>query len=183
MSRGGFRQGAGRKKEYTEPVKKILLGLPESVLEELDQFAVNRKLSRPKAVAELLKLVQEKPPTLQLKSVLMEELRELQNEFETLLDNAPVREDDGVNVAFVQRQKDHGEEFDRHGRPVRYPFAYAFTKTLSDPSGGTDALGGRHQMKMRELTPAAGLPTRTIANLRTTVGTWTPACGCTATRI
>ena len=80
MSRGGFRQGAGRKKEYTEPVKKFLLGLPESVLEDLDQFAVNRKLSRPKAVAELLKLVQEKPPTLQLKSVLMEELRELQNE-------------------------------------------------------------------------------------------------------
>ena len=49
MSRGGFRQGAGRKKEYTEPVKKILLGLPESVLEELDQFAEKRKLSRPKA--------------------------------------------------------------------------------------------------------------------------------------
>ena len=45
MSRGGFRQGAGRKKEYTEPVKKILLGLPESVLEELDQFAEKRKLS------------------------------------------------------------------------------------------------------------------------------------------
>ena len=80
MSRGGFRQGAGRKKEYTEPVKKILLGLPESVVDELDQFAVNRKLSRRKAVAELLKLAQEKPPTLQLKSVLMEELRELQNE-------------------------------------------------------------------------------------------------------
>ena len=80
MSRGGFRQGAGRKKEYTEPVKKILLGLPQSVLEELDQFAEKRKLSRPKAVAELLKLVQEKPPSVQLKSVLMEELLELQNE-------------------------------------------------------------------------------------------------------
>ena len=40
MSRGGFRQGAGRKKEYTEPVKKILLGLPESVLEELWGAAV-----------------------------------------------------------------------------------------------------------------------------------------------
>ena len=80
MSRGGFRQGAGRKKEYTEPVIKILLGLPESVLEELDQFSEKRKLSRPKAVAELLKLVQEKPPSVQLKSVLMEELLELQNE-------------------------------------------------------------------------------------------------------
>jgi hypothetical protein len=31
-------------------------------------------------VAELLKLVQEKPPSVQLKSVLMEELLELQNE-------------------------------------------------------------------------------------------------------
>ncbi len=31
MARGGFREGAGRKKEYNEPVKKILLGLPESV--------------------------------------------------------------------------------------------------------------------------------------------------------
>ena len=80
MSRGGFRQGAGRKKEYTEPVKKILLGLPESVLEEFDQFAEKRKLSRPKAVAELLKLVQEKPQSVQLKSVLMDELLELQNE-------------------------------------------------------------------------------------------------------
>ena len=80
MSRGGFRQGAGRKKEYTEPVKKILLGLPVSVLKELDQFAEKRKLSRPKAVAELLKLVQEKPPSVQLKSVLMDELLELQNE-------------------------------------------------------------------------------------------------------
>ena len=34
MPRGGFREGAGRKKEYTEPVRKILLGLPESVLQE-----------------------------------------------------------------------------------------------------------------------------------------------------
>ena len=55
MPRGGFREGAGRKKEYTEPVRKILLGLPESVLQELDQYANQRNLSRSKAIAALLK--------------------------------------------------------------------------------------------------------------------------------
>jgi len=54
MARGGFREGAGRKKEYNEPVKKILLGLPESVLEQLDSFATAKNLSRPKAVAILV---------------------------------------------------------------------------------------------------------------------------------
>ena len=57
MPRGGFREGAGRKKEYTEPVRKILLGLPESVLQELDQYADQRDLSRPKAIAALLKQI------------------------------------------------------------------------------------------------------------------------------
>ena len=51
MARGGFREGAGRKKEYNEPVKKILLGLPESVLKQLDSYATAKNLSRPKAVA------------------------------------------------------------------------------------------------------------------------------------
>ena len=54
MARGGFREGAGRKKEYNEPVKKILLGLPESVLEQLDNYASAKNLSRPKAVAILV---------------------------------------------------------------------------------------------------------------------------------
>ena len=54
MARGGFREGAGRKKEYNEPVKKILLGLPEAVLKQLDNFASEKKLSRPKAVAILV---------------------------------------------------------------------------------------------------------------------------------
>ena len=54
MARGGFREGAGRKKEYHEPVKKILLGLPESVLQQLDNYASANKLSRPKAVAILV---------------------------------------------------------------------------------------------------------------------------------
>ena len=54
MARGGFREGAGRKKEYNEPVKKILLGLPESVLKQLDSYASAKKLSRPKAIAILV---------------------------------------------------------------------------------------------------------------------------------
>ena len=54
MARGGFREGAGRKKEYNEPVKQILLGLPESVSKQLDNFASEKKLSRPKAVAILV---------------------------------------------------------------------------------------------------------------------------------
>ena len=80
MARGGYREGAGRKKEYTEPVKKILLGLPKSVLDELDQYAKERQLSRPKAVAELLKRVQEKNPELNLRSMVVKELRDLQKE-------------------------------------------------------------------------------------------------------
>ena len=55
MARGGFREGAGRKKEYNEPVKKILLGLPESVLKQLASYASAKHLSRPKAVAILVK--------------------------------------------------------------------------------------------------------------------------------
>ena len=80
MARGGYRKGAGRKKEYTEPVKKILLGLPKSVLDELDQYAKEHQLSRPKAVAELLKIVQEKNPELNLRSMVVKELRDLQKE-------------------------------------------------------------------------------------------------------
>ena len=80
MARGGYREGAGRKKEYTEPVKKILLGLPKSVLDELDQYAKERQLSRPKAVAELLKTEQEKNPELNLRSMVVKELRDLQKE-------------------------------------------------------------------------------------------------------
>ena len=80
MARGGYREGAGRKKEYTEPVKKILLGLPKSVLDELDQYAKAHQLSRPKAVAELLKIEQEKKPELNLRSMVVKELRDLQKE-------------------------------------------------------------------------------------------------------
>ena len=59
MARGGFREGAGRKKEYNEPIKKILLGLPESVLKQLDSYASAKNLSRPKAVAILVEQAME----------------------------------------------------------------------------------------------------------------------------
>ncbi len=54
MSRGGYRKGSGRKKEYKEPVKKVLIGLPQSSLDELDEYAAERDLSRPKAIVDLL---------------------------------------------------------------------------------------------------------------------------------
>ena len=40
--------------QYNEPVKKILLGLPESVLKQLDSYASANNLSRPKAIANLV---------------------------------------------------------------------------------------------------------------------------------
>lgn len=80
MARGGYRQGAGRKKEYKEPVKKILLGLPESVLEDLDRFAAERKLSRPKAVALLLNQIQGKPVQPDIRNRVLDELKNLQRE-------------------------------------------------------------------------------------------------------
>jgi len=57
MPRGGYRKGAGRKREYQEPVQKILLGLPQSVLQKLDDFARQKELSRPKAIALLLETI------------------------------------------------------------------------------------------------------------------------------
>jgi len=83
MPRGGRREGAGRKSEYREPVKNILLGLPLSVLEELDEFATERGLSRPKAIVALLKLIKEIPnpkrdsPYLESSSALLKELKAL----------------------------------------------------------------------------------------------------------
>lgn len=61
MSRGGYRKGAGRKREYQEPVQKILLGLPQSVLQKLDDYAQEHNLSRPKAIALLLEQMTGKP--------------------------------------------------------------------------------------------------------------------------
>ena len=79
MPRGGYREGAGRKKEYNEPVKKILLGLPQSVLDQLDQYAAQQNLSRPKAVAALLTQVQTQT-TGTKKAKMLEELKSLKME-------------------------------------------------------------------------------------------------------
>jgi len=65
MSRGGARKGAGRKPEYHEPIVKFLVGLPESVMQQLDDYAAQHKLSRPKAIALLLQQVQNQHGTIQ----------------------------------------------------------------------------------------------------------------------
>ncbi len=84
MPRGGFRKGAGRKREYHEPVQKILLGLPKSVLEKLDAYAKEHHLSRPKAIALLLEQqeIPKRPvaaPNPIHKNQLLEELKALKN--------------------------------------------------------------------------------------------------------
>ena len=62
MARGGYRKGAGRKKEYNEPVKNILIGLPQSVLTQLDDYASEKRLSRPKAIASILQEIKKPNP-------------------------------------------------------------------------------------------------------------------------
>ncbi len=67
------------------------------------------------------------------------EMHQLVTEFEDLLDRAPVNSE-----AIV----------DRHGRPAvgldhKVP-CFRFAKPLSDPHGGTDAIGGRYEVKMIE---------------------------------
>ncbi len=51
-----------------EPVQKVLLGLPKSVLNQLDEFAQEHTISRPKAIALLLNKMQspvfQPPPSL-----------------------------------------------------------------------------------------------------------------------
>lgn len=72
--RGGKRSGSGRKTEYHEPVQKILVSLPEFVLNALDEYGQKHQISRPKAVAKLLQMAQ----TRQRKEQALAALRELQ---------------------------------------------------------------------------------------------------------
>ncbi|MFT4713680.1 MAG: hypothetical protein ACJAVI_005247 [Candidatus Azotimanducaceae bacterium] len=80
-----------------------------------------------------------------------EEIHELQLQMQDLFERAPI---DKVNY------------LDSHGRPAfgkafkRNP--YSFIRPLSDPWGGTDLLGGRHQTKMTEPTPDSEAPAKTI---------------------
>ncbi len=82
------------------------------------------------------------------------ELDDLRSDFEALLDRAPVAPGAGV---------------DRHGRPsvdTRFQRAtFQFAGPLSDPMGGTDAAGGRYQVKMAELEPRADAPDQTILQI------------------
>lgn len=72
--RGGKRSGSGRKTEYHEPVQKILVSLPESVLKALDEYGQKHRLSRPKAVTKLLQMAKIR----QRKEQALAALRELQ---------------------------------------------------------------------------------------------------------
>lgn len=76
-----------------------------------------------------------------------DELEDLRADVNEMIERAPVRK---------------GAMVDRHGRPAlgrdwpREP--YDLIKPLSDPWGGTDAFGGRHQTKMYEPKADAAAP-------------------------
>jgi len=82
------------------------------------------------------------------------ELAELEADFLDILERAPITPDGTT---------------DAHGRPalglgLSIP-AYNWCKPLSDPSGGTDQLDGRHPVKMFEPAPAAGLPEQVVQTI------------------
>ena len=78
MPRGGKREGAGRKPEYNEPVRPILLKLPESALQQLDEYAQSHGLSRPKAIMKMLDgIAQPKKGNQKKTKKLLAELQEL----------------------------------------------------------------------------------------------------------
>ena len=85
MSRGGYRKGAGRRPEYHEPIVKFLVGLPKSVMQQLDGYAANHQLSRPKAIALLLQQAQNQQGIIQSGTTaeLLKELKLLKAEIES----------------------------------------------------------------------------------------------------
>jgi hypothetical protein len=82
------------------------------------------------------------------------ELQELRQDFANLLDRAPTGP---------------GSRVDGKGRPaINADFqraTFQFAKPLGDPMGGTDAAGGRYQVKMSEYAPAVGAPELTILQI------------------
>ena len=80
-----------------------------------------------------------------------DEIAELRADIDHLLDHAPVGRDAGVDA---RGRTAFGQEF-------AVP-CYSFVKPLSDPWGGTDKLGGRHQSKMTEPLPDAGAPDEVV---------------------
>jgi len=83
-----------------------------------------------------------------------QELAELEADYCDILDRAPVTPDAAT---------------DAHGRPalglgLAIP-AFNWAKPLSDPSGGTAQLDGRHPVRMFEPAPAANLPGQTVQTI------------------
>ena len=54
---------------------------------------------------------------------------------------------------------------DKHGRAVKHPKSYAFAPSLADPTGGTNALGGRFTIKMTEPKLPEGAPSMVVQNV------------------
>jgi hypothetical protein len=80
-----------------------------------------------------------------------DEIAALRVEIDRLLERAPVG---------------RGAKVDASGRPAfGQEFAktpYSFIKPLSDPWGGTDVLGGRHQVQMTQPEPESGAPSEVV---------------------
>lgn len=79
------------------------------------------------------------------------EVAALRADVQNLLDRAPVGQDATLDA---NGQPAFGQEF------ARTP--YTFIKPLSDPWGGTELLGGRHQTQMTQPTPAADAPQEVV---------------------
>ena len=83
-----------------------------------------------------------------------EELKDLQKDFETVLDRAPHTKD---------------AEIDSEGRPAigseLTRSSFNFAKPLSDPVGGTSRNNGRHPAKMNEPTPPEDAPDFVITSI------------------
>jgi len=79
------------------------------------------------------------------------EISELQTQMQDLFERAPV---DKLSYRDSKGRPAFGKEFKRN--------PYSFVRPLSDPWGGTDLLGGRHQTKMTEPTADINAPTKTI---------------------
>ena len=83
-----------------------------------------------------------------------EELKDLQKDFETVLDRAPHTKDAEVDS---EGRPAIGSEFTRS--------SFNFAKPLSDPVGGTSRNNGRHPAKMNEPTPPEDAPDFVITSI------------------
>ena len=83
-----------------------------------------------------------------------DELKDLQEDFERVLDQAPYTKDAPVDSKGMPAL---GLEFARS--------SFNFAKPLSDPVGGTSRNNGRHPAKMNEPTPPADAPDFVISSI------------------